>query len=77
MKNWEIIADNLSKAGCDRLFLAPRRLWRAFVRSRGSTNLYRLGFDERSLNGTVGALRERLGLRDRLVQCGTKPDPPL
>jgi hypothetical protein len=46
------------------LFLAPRRLWRAFVRGRSSTNLYRLGFDERWLDETVGALRERLGLRD-------------
>jgi hypothetical protein len=45
------------------LFLAPRRLWRAFVRDRSSTNLYRLGFDERWLDETVEALRERLGLR--------------
>ncbi|HKW42163.1 MAG TPA: hypothetical protein VJN39_13010 [Gemmatimonadales bacterium] len=48
------------------LFLSPRRLWHAFVRGRHSTNLYRLGFDERWLDDSVGALRERLGLRDRL-----------
>jgi hypothetical protein len=46
------------------LFLAPRRLLRAFVRGRGGTNLYRLGFDDHWLDETVGALRERLGLRD-------------
>ena len=39
-------------------------MWRAFVRGRASTNLYRLGFDDRWLDETVGALRERLGLRD-------------
>jgi hypothetical protein len=46
------------------LFLAPRRLWRAFVRGRASTNLYRLGFDDSWLTETVGTLRERLRLRD-------------
>jgi len=45
-------------------FLAPRRLWRAFMRGRGSTNLYRLGFDDPWLDDTVGALRERVGLRE-------------
>ncbi|MGH7567884.1 MAG: hypothetical protein ACREL9_02775 [Gemmatimonadales bacterium] len=44
------------------VFLAPRRLWRAARRGRHGTNLYRLGFDDRWLDGTVGALRDRLGL---------------
>ena len=44
------------------LILAPRRLWRAFVRGRSSTNLYRVGFDDRWLAEPVGALRERLQL---------------
>ena len=46
-------------------FIAPRRLWRAFVRGWGGTNLYRLGLDDRWLDDTVGALRERLGMRDQ------------
>lgn len=49
------------------LFLSPHRLWQAFVRGRTSTNLYRLGFDDRWLDATVAALRARLGLRDRLA----------
>lgn len=44
------------------LLLAPRRLRRAFTRGRRSTNLYRVGFDDRWLDDTVGALRDRLGL---------------
>lgn len=47
------------------IVLAPRRLWRAFVRGRRSTSLYRLGFDDRWLDDSVGGLRERLGLRDQ------------
>lgn len=47
------------------LFLAPRRLWRAFARGRRSTNLYRIGFEERWLDESVGTLRVRLGVRDR------------
>jgi ubiquinone biosynthesis protein COQ4 len=46
------------------VFLAPRRVWHAFERGRGCTNLYRVGFEDRWLDETVGALRERLGLRD-------------
>jgi hypothetical protein len=42
--------------------LAAHRMWRAFLRGRRSTNLYHLGFDERWLEESVGALRERLGL---------------
>jgi hypothetical protein len=48
------------------LFLAPRRLCRAFVRGRHApTNLYRTGFDESQLDTvTVGELRDLLGTRD-------------
>jgi hypothetical protein len=48
------------------LLLAPKRLFRAFVRGRRAvTNLYKTGFDERHLNEmSVGALRVQLGLRN-------------
>ena len=45
------------------VMIAPRRVLRAFMRGRRGTNLYRMGFDDRWLDDTVGALRERLGLR--------------
>ena len=47
------------------LFLAPRRLFRAFVRGRhATTNLYKTSFVERQLNEmNVGRLRDQLGLR--------------
>lgn len=50
------------------MVLVPRRLFRAFVRGRRSTrscpNLYRAGLAEAQLGAvTVGALRERLGVR--------------
>jgi hypothetical protein len=46
------------------LFLAPRRLFRAFVRGRrATTNLYHAGFAEAQLTDvTVGALRQQVGL---------------
>jgi len=46
------------------LVVAPRRLFRAFVRGRrAKTNLYKSGFDESQLeNMTVGMLRDQLGL---------------
>jgi len=44
------------------LLIAPGRVWRAFARGRRSQSLYRLGLDERWLDDTVGALRQRLGL---------------
>jgi hypothetical protein len=45
--------------------VAPRRLFRAFVRGRrAATNLYEKGFDEPRLGAiTVGMLRDELGLR--------------
>ena len=49
---------------------APRRVWRAFVWGRQTTNLYRLGFEDAWLDDTVGALRERLGL---LRELGGEP----
>lgn len=44
------------------MFIAPRRLWRAFARGRRNKNLYNLDVDERCLDGTVGAMRKRLGV---------------
>ena len=45
--------------------VAPRRLFRAFLRGRrASTNLYKRGVDESRLSEiTVGSLRDALGLR--------------
>jgi hypothetical protein len=50
------------------LVVAPRRLFRAFLRGRrAKTNLYKSGFDESRLNDiTVGMLRDQLGLRAAL-----------
>ena len=47
------------------LVVAPRRLFRAFLRGRrAKTNLYKTGFDESRLNEiSVGTLRDQLGLR--------------
>jgi hypothetical protein len=44
------------------LFLAPRRVGRAFLRGRRCTNLYQLGIDAGWPEETVGGLRQRLGL---------------
>jgi ubiquinone biosynthesis protein Coq4 len=54
------------------LLLAPRRLWRALVRGRRSTSLYRLGFDDRWLDESVEALRGRLGLGTTHEMQGTE-----
>jgi hypothetical protein len=43
------------------LVLAPRELWRAFVRGRRGRTLYRGEWDEALLGRTVGDLREELG----------------
>jgi hypothetical protein len=45
--------------------VAPRRLFRAFLRGRrAATNLYKKGFDESRLSEiTVGTLRDELGLK--------------
>jgi len=48
--------------------LAPRRVWRAFLRGRGSHTLYAERWDPGWLDLTVSALRERLEL--------TGPLPP-
>lgn len=47
------------------LAVAPRRLFRAFLRGRrAATNLYKKGFDESRLGDTtVGTLRDDLGLK--------------
>jgi hypothetical protein len=52
------------------LLLAPKRLFRAFLRGRNATtNLYKTGFPHSQLaETTVGELRARLGIR--------KPPPP-
>jgi hypothetical protein len=44
------------------IVLAPRALWRAFVRGRHGANLYGAEFSEGLLDGTVGDLRQRLGV---------------
>ena len=44
------------------LLIAPRRVWRAFLRGRRCNNLYHLGVDTRWPDDTVGSLRQRLGL---------------
>jgi hypothetical protein len=44
------------------LFLAPRRVGRAFLLGRRCTNLYHLGVDADWPDETVGGLRRRLGL---------------
>lgn len=44
------------------LFLAPRRIFRAFVRGRRTRNLYREPWQAIRLEDPVGAWRQRLGL---------------
>lgn len=44
------------------LFVAPRRVWRAFVRGRRTRNLYAEPWERVRLDDTVGAWRRRLGL---------------
>jgi len=44
------------------VFIAPRRVCRAFDRGRRNTNLYHLNVDERCLDETVEGVRRRLGL---------------
>ncbi len=62
--------------GC---FLAPGRVFRAFVRGRHTQNLYGDAFDDALLASSVGTLRSRLGLagagpvptpRDRIAFAG-------
>lgn len=45
------------------LAIAPRAVWRAFLRGRRTRNLYRAPWSEDLLEGKVGELRERLGLQ--------------
>ena len=45
-------------------FIAPRRVWRAFIRGRHSNSLYHLDVDERCLDETVDTVRKRLGIAD-------------
>ena len=49
------------------LFLAPARVFRAFVRGRHSTNLYAEGFREALLSENLGLLRKRLGVSEPRV----------
>ncbi|HEV8363982.1 MAG TPA: hypothetical protein VGQ52_10730 [Gemmatimonadaceae bacterium] len=42
------------------LVIAPQRTWRAFRRGRTSASLYAERWDERWLDSTLGALRQRL-----------------
>ena len=54
-----------------RALIAPRRLFRAFMRGRqAKTNLYHIGFDEKHLDQvTVAGLRDQLGVH-------MSPTPP-
>jgi hypothetical protein len=54
--------DPQSGAVLTGLVLAPRRVGRAFMRGRRSTNLYHLGLDARWPEEAVGRLREKLRL---------------
>ena len=49
------------------MLIAPRRMFRAFVRGRRSTNLYHQyeRLDEALLDENVGGVRERLRLTDQ------------
>jgi len=53
--------------------LAPRRTWRAFLRGRQSTPLYRTGWRNDLLDISVDELRKRIGL-DRPIQPATWRD---
>lgn len=55
------------------LALAPRRVYRAFVRGRHSKSLYRIGWNEALLGLTVDELRHRLEL-DRETPTATFTD---
>jgi hypothetical protein len=44
------------------VFIAPRRVWRAFTGGKHTTSLYNLNFDERFLDETVDTVRKRLGI---------------
>ncbi len=48
------------------LFIAPRRLWHAFVRGRRSRNLYHLADDAGVTDLPLGKVREDLGLTSRV-----------
>jgi hypothetical protein len=54
------------------IVVAPRRLFRAFLRCRrATTNLYKKGFDESRLSEiTVGTLRDELGLKAPIPTAG-------
>jgi hypothetical protein len=43
-------------------FIAPRRIWAAFVRGRRTRNLYREPWENVRLEDALGAWRQRLGL---------------
>lgn len=47
------------------IVLAPRRVYRAFVRGRHCSNLYRRGWDDSLLDISVDELRGRLGIDQR------------
>lgn len=55
------------------LFIAPRQLWAAFARGRRSRNLYHLATDAGVTDLTLGEVRERLGLTERVPRAGV-PD---
>lgn len=52
------------------LVIAPRAVFRAFRRGRRSHNLYREPWSDALLEGSVGALRQRLGLAEPAAASG-------
>jgi hypothetical protein len=53
------------------LWIAPRAVWRAFLRGRRTRNLYRDEWSEALLETKVGTLRARLGLDRVALDPGT------
>jgi hypothetical protein len=55
------------------LFLAPRRVFRTFLRGRSGSNPYRSNIDDALLTESMGSLRRRLNL-DRRIPPATLAD---
>lgn len=51
------------------LFLAPRRVFQAFIRGRSSSNLYRSTVDDALLAESMGSLRQRLKLNQSIPKA--------
>lgn len=55
------------------LYIAPVRMWRAFLRGRHSGNTYRMAYDAQLLGKSVGELQHELRL-DKAVAAATLAD---